>query len=244
MDNLNNIELNNKQLIPLDNNFEITKKQNTFLQSTFGIAINEALNYGIKKILPDFLEKQVIEVKDALFNNGLTDGIKTAIDKALDLGKSAIGIVTGNFKKISQIETAVQKGGLIDSASKLIDKSLNNANKENYINNDITQILKEGKNIIKNSLNKSITSTLNEQKQILKSVEEYCKNWEKSYGQQDFNAMEKEYQRIKEEIVKIVPLEETLQKINEIENIHNLIKNNGQDFNISENAKELARRLT
>ena len=126
----------------------------------------------------------------------------------------------------------------------MIDKSLNNANKENYINNDITQILKEGKNIIKNSLNKSITSTLNEQKQILKSVEEYCKNWEKSYGQQDFNAMEKEYQRIKEEIVKIVPLEETLQKINEIENIHNLIKNNGQDFNISENAKELARRLT
>ena len=39
------------------------------------------MDYGLKKILPDFIEDQVIEIKDALLNNGIKDGISTAVDK-------------------------------------------------------------------------------------------------------------------------------------------------------------------
>lgn len=243
MDLVNKELENNKQLLTTESSKEIAQNQNKFLKTTFGVAVNEAINYGLKKILPDFLENQVIEIKDALFNNGIKEGIETAIEKAVDLGKSAIGIFTGDFKKISQIETAVQKGGLIESTSKLIDKSLKKANKENYITDETTEILKEGKNIIKNSLNKSIKTTLSEQKQILENVEKCTENWKKYYQEKDFENMEKEYEKIKEELIKTIPMEETLQKVNEIENIHNLIKNNGQNFNITQEELEVAKKL-
>jgi len=244
MDYLVNRQIdNNKELITKSEDLKLIKNQNKFIQSTIGVAINEAINYGLKKILPDFIENQVIEIKDILLNNGIKDGIKAAIDKAIDLGKSAIGIFTGDFKKISQIETAVQKGGLIESTSKLIDKSLKKANKENYINDQTAQLLKEGKNIMKNSLNKNIKTTLKQQKEILDSVEKHTEKWKEYYEQKDFEKMEKELKKIEEEIIKIVPIEETLQKVNEIENIHNLIRNNGQDFDLSINEIELAKKL-
>ena len=41
----------------------------------------------------------------------------------------------------------------------------------------------------------------------------------------------------------LVPLENTLKNARQIENIHQLIKNNGQNFNISEEEIELVKKL-
>ena len=40
-----------------------------------------------------------------------------------------------------------------------------------------------------------------------------------------------------------MPLESTIKRAREIENIHNLIKNNGKDFNLSIDQIELAKKL-
>ena len=55
--------------------------------------------------------------------------------------------------------------------------------------------------------------------------------------------MEKEYKKIIKELDNIVPLENVIKKAREIENMHLLIKNNGQDFNISREHIELAKKL-
>ena len=128
---------------------KIRDNQNNFFKNAFGTAVNEAIDYGLKKILPDFLEDQVIDVKDALLNNGIKSGINTAIDKAIDLGKSVTGIFTGDFKTVSQIETVVKKGGLIDEFSKLFDKSLDNIKEKNYINKNVETILRYYRKIIR-----------------------------------------------------------------------------------------------
>ena len=107
----NNISLNNEIVN------EITQKN--FLETNLGKAINTAVDIGIRAILPDFFEEQVIEIKDNLLNYGLKDGIKQSIDDAIDLGKSALGIVTGNFESISQMQNAVKSGGIIDGISSL-----------------------------------------------------------------------------------------------------------------------------
>ena len=52
--------------------------------------INMGLNVGIRALLPNVIEDQVIEIKDAILNNGFKDGIKQAIKSAIDLGKSAL----------------------------------------------------------------------------------------------------------------------------------------------------------
>ena len=45
---------------------ELSKSQNSFLQSTLGKIINTGLNIGIRALLPNVIEDQVIEIKDAI----------------------------------------------------------------------------------------------------------------------------------------------------------------------------------
>ena len=49
-----------------------------------------------------------------LINFGLKDGIKKSIDSVIETGKEAVGIVTGNFENVTQIQKVVKNGGIID----------------------------------------------------------------------------------------------------------------------------------
>lgn len=55
--------------------------------------------------------------------------------------------------------------------------------------------------------------------------------------------MEREYNKIKEKLKEIMPLEKTINNARAIENLHILIKNNGQDFNLTSEQLELAKML-
>ena len=81
----------------------------------------------------------------------LNHGLNTAISSAIDFGKSAIGIVTGSFENISQIQTAIGKGGLLDSISSLIDESARKAKEKGLISSDIVKAIKTEKKIVINS---------------------------------------------------------------------------------------------
>ena len=61
----------------LNNNLEIEKEQNNFLETTIGKIINTGLDAGIKYLLPDLIEDELIEVKDAIFEDGIKEGINT-----------------------------------------------------------------------------------------------------------------------------------------------------------------------
>ena len=61
----NNLELNNKIVNE--------KTQKSFLESTLGKAVNTAIDIGLRAILPDFVENQVIGIKNNLLNYDLKD---------------------------------------------------------------------------------------------------------------------------------------------------------------------------
>ena len=48
---------------------------------------------------------------------------------------------------------------------------------------------------------------------------------------------------LKRELKNLVPLEQTINEARTIENLHMLIKNNGQDFNLTKEQMELAEKL-
>ena len=100
---------NNIELKTNTNEIVTEKEQNSFLNSTLGKVINSAVDVGLRMILPDFVEEGVIEVKNALLQGGLKEGIDTAINSATDLGKSVLGIFTGKFDDISQARDAINK---------------------------------------------------------------------------------------------------------------------------------------
>ena len=78
-------QLNNEKNI--NNNIEIEKEQKNFLETTIGKIVNTGLDIGIRALLPDFIDEQVINLKDNLFEYGFKEGITKTIDDAIDLGK-------------------------------------------------------------------------------------------------------------------------------------------------------------
>lgn len=232
--------------LALENNFNnsLEMKQNNFLQSALGKAINNGINIGLRYLLPNWAEDKVIELKDNLLNYGLKTGISKTIQSVIDTGKSAIGIVTGNFEDVNQINEAVKNGGIIDSFSEIFDSVLNKIYSSGKLNDTTFNLIKNGKNSILNNVEKNIESTLTTQITSSQRMEKYINSWKEYFQNKDFSGMEKEYKNIKTELKQLVPIENTINSARSIELLHNLIKNNGQDFKLTQEEIELANKLS
>ena len=231
------MEIENK----INNNINI--EQNSFLNNIIGKTINNAIDIGLRSILPDLIENQIIDIKNALLENGLKSGINTAINSVVDFGKSAAGIVTGNFENIGQVRIAIGDGGIVDTISDVLDRVINKAYEKGNINKTIFTLIKNGKNVLLDNISNNIKNELEEQNNSVGKLEKYLKNWEEQYNKKDFARMTQEYDKIEKELDKIIPLENIIKETKRVKALHNLIKNNGQNFNITENEKRLANNL-
>ena len=234
-------QLNNEKNI--NNNVEIEKEQKNFLETIIGKIVNTGLDIGIRALLPDFIDEQVINLKDNLFEYGFKDGVTKTIDDAINLGKSAIGIFTGKFENIEQMQIAVQTGGLIDGLSDLLDTVVGKVSQKGLINSNVANILTQGKDIILDNVQSNIEKTFAEQVTNSNNINEYINNWKEAFENKDFNTMEIQYEKIETELKELAPIENTINQARTIENLHNLIKNNGQDFNLTKEQLELAQKL-
>ena len=228
----NNVELLVEQEVTAEN-------QNNFLQTTLGKTINTAIDIGLRAILPDMIEDQIIDIKNVLFNNGLKEGIEVALKSGIEFGKSAIGIVTGKFENLSQAHNAVKNGGIIDGISDTLDNVLESARKNNLISKTTSSLIKKGKNAILDTISTNIEEKFVQDVHSLELVSKYISNWKNYYNLKDLDGMEKEYKKIKNQMDTIMALDTTISEAKQIENIHNLIKNKGIDYELSEEEKEL-----
>lgn len=237
MELANNID--NNILIPSNVTLE---DQKGFLDSTLGKVINTGLDAGIRFLLPDLIEEQVIDVKDAIINNGFKAGVEEAISSAVDMGKSVIGIFTGKFENVTQAENAVKSGGIIDGISDALDYALNLCSKFGKIPNAICSVIKGGKDAILDTISNNIEEEFKNQVSSVEKISSYMQNWKNSYNNKDLDGMQKEYEKLEKELEKTLPLENTIKEARNIENIHILIKNKG-DFNLTNDELELAQKL-
>ena len=238
---INNLEKNNN--IELNNNLVNENTQKNFLETTLGKTINTAVDIGIRALLPDFMEEQIINLKDNLLEYGLKDGIKKTIDDTIDLGKSAIGIVTGNFESVSQMQSAIKTGGLIDGMSSLLDTVVDKVKNAGLINNTVARTIKQGKNVILNNMESNIEESFQKQYDAIENINKYISNWKEYFNEKDFNNMEKEFGNIEKQLEKIAPIEKTIDEARNVELLHNLIKNNGQNFDLTQEQLDLVEKL-
>ena len=122
-------------------------------------------------------------------SQGFKEGITTAIDSAIDLGKSAIGIVTGKFENITQAHSAVKKGGILDGVSSVIDNVLKSSKKSGLINTKVSNLIKKGKNAIISSVENNIEEEFLGQIKDVEKVGKYIKNWNQYYEKKDFEGI-------------------------------------------------------
>lgn len=225
-------------------NIENQKNQNEFLNSTLWKTINNGIDIGLRYLLPDFVEDEIIDLKDNLINYGLKDGVKKSIESVIETGKEAMGIVTGNFENIGQIENTLKNGGVIDKISDVFDVVIDKVEETGKINSTVSNVLKKGKTSILSSVEKNIEATLAKQVSGTESIQNYIESWKMYYSQKDFSGMEIEFAKMEKELEELIPIENTLKAARYVENIHNLIRNNGQNFELTEEELELASKLS
>lgn len=239
----NSQEINNTLTTSNENELTNEKEQKSFLETTLGKTINTAVDIGLRWILPDFLENQIIDVKDSLIKGGIKEGINTAIDEAVDMGKSIMGIFTGKFDSVSQAQEAVKNGGIIDGISNVLEGVINKTTETGLLNSNIGDLIIKGKDVILDNVSKNIENNFTEQLNGVENLSKYEENWKDYFNNKDFDGMEREYKKIKDTLNNLLPLENTLKQARQIENLHTLIKNNGQNFNLTNEQLELANTL-
>ena len=63
------------------------------------------------------------------------------------------------------------------------------------------------------------------------------------YQNRDFEGLQREYEKIRDKIKEVAPIEKTINSAREVQNLHKLIKNNGQNFNLTQDQLELVKVL-
>ena len=237
------MELENELENKFELNVNLEKEQKNFFDTTLGKVINSGLDFGLRAILPDMIENQIINIKDALFENGIKDGIQTAVDSIIDFGKSVSGIFTGKFENMSQVETAIGNGGIIDTVSDLIDKSLVKVQQKGIIGYQVKNLITKGKDIILNNVTTSLKNEMKFQENSIYEIENYINNFNDFFNNKDFEGMTKEYNKIQDKLEKVIPLENIMREISRTGIVYNLIKNNGNNFNLSEGEIEFIKKI-
>ena len=173
-----------------------------------------------------------------------TASIKDSAAIKKDFVKSFIGIFTGKFENIEQINIATGNGGIVDTISDGLDYSLEKIYDKGYINNTIFSIIKSGKNALLNTIEGNLNKELENQTNIFNQLNTNISEWKEAYNNKNWNLMNKIYENIENNIDKIIPLENLIKEIRKIEDIQNFIKNKGENYEISELEKELIEKFS
>lgn len=154
-----------------------------------------------------------------------------------------MGIVTGKFENVNQMQTAVKTGGIIDGISSVLNYTINKIVDKGKIPYSVGNIIKRGKNAILNNITKNIENEFENQVDNIEKLNKYIGNWKNYYQNRDFTGMQREYEKIRDKIKEVAPIEKTINSAREVQNLHKLIKNNGQNFNLTKDQLELVKVL-
>lgn len=154
-----------------------------------------------------------------------------------------MGIVTGKFENVNQMQTAVKTGGIIDGISSVLNYTINKIVDKGKIPYSVGNIIKRGKNAILNNITKNIENEFENQVDNIEKLNKYIRNWKNYYQNRDFTGMQREYEKIRDTIKEVAPIEKTINSDREVQNLHKLIKNNGQNFNLTQDQLELVKVL-
>lgn len=205
--------------------------------------VSNVLDIGLKAILPDFIEDDVIEIKDTFIKEGFLEGVQEILDKLEDVGKSIIGLFSGRFETVEQIKRLVQTDGILDGISDLIDKISKKMMNNGKINKTTYNLIKTGKKEILNILEDELKSSYKENTYSLEKLNKYCEEWKENYKNKNYDEMKKSSNKIKQRLEKSEMVEDIINEARNIEKMQKYIEKKGSIENLSEKEKQLLEKI-
>ena len=106
----------------------------------------------------------------------------------------------------------------------VIDTVLNKVTRSGNLSYNVANTIRKGKNVILDSVTNKIEEEFNSQLDAAEKLQKYSNNWKEYYNSHDFEGMQREYEKIKEKLKILIPMESTLKEARTIENLHMLIR--------------------
>lgn len=189
--------------------------------------IDSIYNEILKAFLPDSIEDKVIKIKDQIGLSKLSKNVENLLRGFIN-NKGEKDLT----KRIKALDIENQTNTLISNIEDAFNLSINEINK---LENNKKTISKK----VEEQLNKEIKSYIS----TFEKNDQYISEWEKFYKSKDFKNMDKVYKKIEKNVKNIIPIEEKIKEVRELENLHLRVKMKGGDFNLTNEEIELAKML-
>ena len=235
--------INNKNEIENNLNENIKQMQKNWMESELFKIINNGLDVGIRTILPEFFEDAVIELKNMILNGGFEQTLGNTISKLMESNKEKGLLANDQFTSVEQVKGTLVSENIINGIDNMLDKEIDKLNENEIINKKSADKLKKEKDTIVEKIEENFELSFNNQEIDVKKIENNFLNWKNAFNNQDFNLMKKEYKEMKKIMKTVMPLESIIDEYKTIQNLQELIKNNGENFDLSEEALGLANKL-
>ena len=200
---------------------------------------NNALNFGLKAILPDFIEEDIIQIKDSFINEGFEKGLEEAKEKAEEVWKSVKGVFTGEFDTVGEIQKLIQKNGMLDTASDLVDKITKLLLAKKIINKTTYNLIKTGKKEIINALEGELNNYYKVDNYDFEGLSEQIEKWQKNYNDSDYESMEKTAKTILNILDKVDQIEAVITKARNIQKVQKYIQEKGSKEKLTKAERKL-----
>lgn len=223
-------------------NLELDKSKNDFFNTTVGKVIDNTVNIAIKALVPDIIDDQVINVKDAIIEGGFKEGLEEIKRSGTNFKESIKGIITGEFKTIEQMKIAIKDGGILDFVSLCVDKGIKCLSEKTGIDKSTLNLVSSGKDLLVNQITSSIENKFTEQLEEIERLDKYCEEWKESYNDKDLGKINIVYEKIEDSLENVIQIESVLNKVNNIKNLNELINSSG-NFDLTDEELNLAKKI-
>ena len=150
-----------------------------------------------------------------------------------------MGVSTGKFENIEQIQKATKTGGVLDTISSAFDFALEKAVDNGKITRKARQSIKTQKNDMIKKMKKEITEEVDNQAVNVKKINEYTEKWQEAFNNKDLKGMKNANKNLKKYLENTIPLESLLSESKKIDILQNLVENTG-NFEVTEEEEQLA----
>ena len=210
-------------------NLELTKERD--------IDLGEQANNIVSNISEAFTNAVKKGTENFKFPDDIGDLVKTGFDKidfkeignsavinALKTGMNNLGMNKSTFNSLKDIFDAIRSGDL----KKGLSSGLNVAISALKIPPTAKSLLKTGKNfILENTFEDELKQVMKKQQNTISRINKKCLQMEEAFKTNDQKLLDKTYKSLKNDMDKVMPIQNVLSRGNSIMNQYELYKNKG-----------------